>query len=107
MSTRAIIWGPFADELITDCTILPCTVHNGQIVENVVMVTMAGKERELFTYFIDEHRFTPADFVGLTESNAVAMFLQRDAEYLCDFARQQDIDADDVKEANIAGPWIY
>ena len=108
MSVRAILWGPFADQQkITNCKVVPATEHNGQIVENAVQVTIGGKTRELFSYFIDEHRFTAADFIGKTEAEAIALFVKRDAEYLFNFAQQQDIEADDVKEANIVGPWIY
>jgi hypothetical protein len=41
-----------------------------------------GQVKRLFTFYPDEIRFTPDEFVGLTERQASALFHKKDVAYL-------------------------
>jgi hypothetical protein len=41
-----------------------------------------GRIKELFTFYPDELSFTESEFTGLTESEAHALFVQKDIAYL-------------------------
>lgn len=47
-----------------------------------VMVVIDGDEHEAFSYYVDELRFTPEEFVGKTLRECMARFTERDIAYL-------------------------
>ena len=41
-----------------------------------------GEVKRLFEFYPDELSFTESEFIGLTEKEAHALFIQKDIEYL-------------------------
>lgn len=76
---------------VLDCRILPPKknwsdpfVHHMQDQHQATVIgdMSDGKSITLFRYFDDELRFTPSEFIGLTEDESHDLFHEKDIAYL-------------------------